>query len=159
MAETTILIPVDFSIESLNTLKLALSQTGSGKVHVILMYAEGMSDSIMELLFYMPQKTIKAMTSPGFEEAIAIIQNRYENKIASLKIELFHGYTANALETFTDAKGVDIIYIPQNYTFKLKRNGFDPLPLLSRSKLPVETVSWDSYPDWSEKDQLSTLFI
>jgi hypothetical protein len=62
-----ILIPIDFSVESLNTLKRALDGLGDTHVEVILMYAEYLSDSITELLFYSPDDKRKELVTPIYQ--------------------------------------------------------------------------------------------
>jgi hypothetical protein len=156
--ERTILIPIDFKIESLNTLKLALNSIENEHANVVLMYAEYLTDSITELLFYSPKKTIKSLKSPEFEEAISIIKNRYETVIRSIEIELFHGYNVNAFKEFVEAKKIDTIYIPKNYSLRLPKNGFDPIPLIKKSKLSYQEMGWETSTYTSEQLQLNALF-
>jgi hypothetical protein len=83
-----ILIPTDFKIESLNTLKYSLEERKQEKSSVILMYSAYNSDSITDLLFYNPTKIVEALVSSNFNDAINIIKNTYETSIHSFKIEL-----------------------------------------------------------------------
>jgi hypothetical protein len=154
----TILIPIDFKIESLNTLKLALNSLKSEHTNVVLMYTEYLTDSITELLFYSPKKIIKSLKSPEFEEAISIIKNRYETMIDSIDIKLFHGYNVNAFKIFVEAKKIDTIYIPKNYSLRTSQNGFNPIPLIKKSKLPYQEIEWETSTYTSEQVQLNALF-
>lgn len=154
----TILIPIDFKIESLNTLKLTLSSIKNQQVNVVLMYAEDLTDSITGLLFYNPKKAIKSLLSSEFEEAISIIKNRYETMIDSISIELFHGYNANAFKNFVEAKKIDSIYLPKSYSLRLPTNGFNPIPLIKKSKLPYQEIGWETSTYTSEQVQLNALF-
>ena len=95
-----ILIPIDFRIESLNTLKYALEERKQEKSTIILMYSAYISDSITELLFYDPAKITKALASTDFNDAIAIISNTYESSLHSIEIELFNGINKNAFLNF-----------------------------------------------------------
>jgi hypothetical protein len=90
-----ILIPIDFRIESLNTLKYALEERKQEKSTIILMYSAYISDSITDLLFYDPAKITKALASTDFNDAIAIISNTYESSLHSIEIELFNGINKN----------------------------------------------------------------
>ena len=69
-----ILIPTDFKIESLNTLKYCLEERKHEKSSVILMYSAYNSDSITELLFYNPAKIVEGLVSTNFKDAINIIK-------------------------------------------------------------------------------------
>lgn len=154
----TILIPIDFSIESLLTLRIALTHHVEDRINVILMYSESLSDSITDLLFYAPQKKIKSLLKPEFEEALSIIKNRHETTINSLRIELFHGFNSNALKSFVAAKKVDIIYLPKNYKFKLLKKGFDPKPMFLKSKLSYIEIEWDVEKNVHNHHSLISLF-
>lgn len=155
----TILIPIDFNVESLLTLRIALNHHSEGKINVILMYSESLSDSIADLLFYNPQKTIKSLISPDFEEALSIIKNRYETTVHHIRIELFHGYNSNALKRFIEAKGVSYIYLPKNYQLKPpKKNGFDPINLFKKSKINFKEIEWNIDKNTHQHISLISLF-
>jgi hypothetical protein len=153
-----ILIPIDFRIESLNTLKYALDDRKQEKSNIILMYSEYASDSITELLFYDATKIIKALASSHFNDAIDIIINTYESSLQSYKIELFHGLNRNAFLNFYVAHEIDLVYLPKEYNLKPHKNGFDPIPLIKKSKVEYREVAWTSDQDTTSKDELNQLF-
>jgi hypothetical protein len=125
---------------------------------VILMYAEYTSDSITELLFYSPKNRLKTLLKPDFEEALAIIKNRFEKVIENIRIELFHGYGVNAFVNFIEGNKIDTICIPKTYKFKLLSNGFNPIPIIKKSKLPYSEADWTPSIRTSQTEQLSHLF-
>ena len=153
-----ILIPTDFKVESLNTLKYSLEERKQKKSSIILMYSSYNSYSITELLFYSPSKIVEALISPNFKDAINIIKNTYESSIHSFKIELFHGLNRSAFINFYEAHGIDLIYLPKEYRLKSYKNGFDPIPLIKKSKVQYREVTWTSDHDRSNKDELNQLF-
>ena len=155
----TILIPIDFSIESLNTLKYALEQHKQEKIVVVLMFAQTMSTSITELLFYSPGKIIRELSTPRFKDAIDILKNTYESSILSLRIELFHGANKNAFLNFYEGNAIDLIYLPQQYIFSTKNNGFDPIPIIKKSKVPYQELNWNTEKRKGNSDELNQLFI
>ncbi len=156
--EKKILIPIDFRIESLNTLKYALEARKQEKSTIILMYSEYISDSITELLFYDPVKKIKELTSSDFSDAIAIISNTHESSLHTIKIELFNGVNKNAFLTFYKAHGIDLVYLPQEYSLKPHKNGFDPIPIIKKSKVEYTEVGWANDLSVSSKDELNQIF-
>jgi len=156
--EKKILIPIDFRIESLNTLKYALEERKQEKSTIILMYSAYISNSITELLFYAPAKITKDLASTDFNDAIAIINNTYESSLRALKIELFHGINKNAFLNFYEAHGIDLIYLPKDYCLKPHKNGFDPIPLIKKSKMEYKEVAWASDHPTTNKDELTQLF-
>lgn len=154
----TILVPIDFRVESLNTLKLILNQSTENSIEVVLMYAEFLSDSISDLLFYSQEKIINARMKPEFRKAMEILKNRFENKIRRFEIEIFHGRNQNALERYMKAHKIDEIYIAKTYHLKITGQAFDPLPLLKKYQLPVYQIDWDQKLETSEEDHLNALF-
>ena len=153
-----ILIPIDFKIESLNTLKYCLEERKLEKSSVILMYSAYSGDSITEILFYNPGKIVEALVSANFNDAINIIKNTYESSFDSFKIELFHGLNTKAFLNFYDAHGIDIVYLPKDYCLKPYKNGFDPIPLIKKSKVEFREVAWSRENDLADKDDLNKLF-
>ena len=156
--QKTILIPTDFQVESLNTLKLALKHQNNQKVRVVLMYSEYLTDSITELLFYSPKEIIKSSIKPEFEEALAIIKNRFPKTLVEISMQMFHGFTTNAFLHFAHANNIDEVYIPKNYTLIKSTKSFDPLPLLRKSKLPIYEMNWNNNTKVSRGDQLEAIF-
>lgn len=155
----TILVPTDFCVASLNTLRLALEKNQQGlSLKVVLMYAELLEDSIAELLFYSPEKRINVLKSIEFDEALSILKNRFENRIVEVSLELFHGYNHQAFKHFTDANGIDEIYIPKTYQFNLLSRGFNPMPIIKKSKLPIYELEWQYQGVCLENNQLHLIF-
>lgn len=155
----TILVPTDFRIESLNTLKKALGEYQHDQsINVVLLYAEFLSDSIVDLLFYAPHKRINTLVSPEFRQALSMIENRYNDKIDHVRIELFHASNTNASNNFLEGKQIEEIYYPKSYRLKLSKHGFDPIPFLKKSKLPQFEIEWENGNNLSSEDNLATLF-
>ena len=153
-----ILIPIDFRVESLNTLKYCLEERKQEKSSILLMYSAYSSDSITELLFYKPAKIIEALVSSNFNDAINIITNTYESSLHSFGIELFHGLNRNAFLNFYEANEIDLVYLPKDYCLKPYKNGFDPIPLIKKSKVQYKEVAWTRDHDVTNKDELNQLF-
>ena len=153
-----ILIPIDFRVESLNTLKYCLEERKQEKSSILLMYSAYSSDSITELLFYKSAKIIEALVSSNFNDAINIIKNTYESSLHSFGIELFHGLNRNAFLNFYEANEIDLVYLPKDYCLKPYKNGFDPIPLIKKSKVQYKEVAWTRDHDVTNKDELNQLF-
>lgn len=155
--EKTILIPVDFNVECLNTLKLALRRNEESVNTIVLMYPYQGSTSITDLVFNAPYKTIKTLKPREFDDALAIIKNRFARSIKRVKIELFTGHNVSAFQNFVEGNAVQEIYIPKSYQLKPAK-GFNPLPIISKAKLPVYEMDWDSNIIVYPLDQLGPLF-
>lgn len=153
----TILVPVDFTINSLNTLKFAL-ESQHERTEIILMYAELQSDSITDLLFYSQDKIIGARITSDFILALEAIKNRFEKNIEDIVIKVFHGTNANALNSFLVVNCIDEIFIPKTYKLSAPRLAFDPIPILKKAPFPVHEIEWKAENALHEKNQLDSLF-
>jgi hypothetical protein len=154
-----ILIPVDFNVESLITLKKAIDELGDFEIEAILLYSEHLTDSISELLLYSPKEKKSTLIPDLFHEALAILKNKYEKNLISVSVEFFHGYGTNAFKNLVKGNRIDIIYIPSDYKLKLDKNGFDPLPIIRKSQIPFQEVSWIREQNFANTESLSNLFM
>ncbi|GAB3503727.1 hypothetical protein GCM10027341_33280 [Spirosoma knui] len=155
----TILVPIDFRVASLNTLRWALEQVDAPSVNVVLLYCERLDDSITELLFYSPKRIVKDLMTPDFEDAINILINHFENKIGELKIELFHGKVQSTFDTLLDTLKIDKIYLAQFYQLQLPKQAFDPLPYIRKTHIPYREIAWIPQEVLVHQDSLEHLFL
>lgn len=156
----TILIPTDFSIESLNLFKEAAQSVEIGSVNIIFLHCVHLSDSIFELLFFSKKDLIDSLINPDFNDACKIIRNKYSSHINSALVEIFSGLTQTAFQNFLEGHRVDEIYVPKNYTLKLTdKRSFDPMPFIQKATVPVTEVYWKHNGDVPEKNLLAELFI
>jgi hypothetical protein len=154
----TVLIPIDFKVESLKSLKLVLNDNTHQKINVVLVYAEKSSGSITDMLFYSPSKRVSELCSEVFIEAVSMIKNRYDSVIGELRIEIFGGTTVSALKNFIDANKIDEIISPSNYEFKMDSKAFDLRPLFKGTGTPIKNISWQNQKSLSAHEQLIALF-
>lgn len=153
----TILIPIDFEVESLNTAKLLLTESNE-PVKILLVYPEYLSDSIPDLVFYSPIRRLDALATHEFREALAILRNRFSDKLISLELMLFHGTTRNAFRNFVEANNVDEVHLPKTYALKRTKNSIDISPYVNQAKVEVHEHDWNSYPTNGAQSQLHVLF-
>jgi hypothetical protein len=149
----TILVPIDFEAESLNTLKLALKQHAGQQVMVYLVYGELLDESITRLLFYNPEKRINTLGKPAFAKQLADIRTLYADVIADIQIELFHGYTHTAFRLFAKDRNVAEIYLPENYVLKQTDTSLDLVAMAQRARIPLKWVGWSAAPAFSYGDE------
>jgi len=155
----TILIPTDFSIESLKSFVEAAQSVQIGSINVVFLHCAHLPNSILDLLFYSKNEIIKSLITPTFENACKVIRSKYESKINSTRIEIFTGRTQAAFENFLEGNRIDEIFVPVNYTLKPVKNSFDPMPFIQRTELPITQVVWKQGGNIPEKNQLAELFL
>jgi hypothetical protein len=153
-----ILIPIDFKIDSLNTLKLAVQESGNDEIHAVLLYAGLLSNSFTDLLFYSTRDMIKSHVHPEFEQAISIIKNRFENNLKTFEIKTQHSNNIVSMRKFLTNNSIDEIYIPKSYRLETGANGFDPIPLLRESHYPLYEMDWKLQAHTQFKNQLDSIF-
>ncbi|MBL7856825.1 MAG: hypothetical protein JNM57_03985 [Cyclobacteriaceae bacterium] len=155
----TILIPTDFSIESLKLFIEAAESVQIGSVNIILLHCAQLSDSIVDLLFFSKKDMIESLVTPVFNDACKIIRSKYASKINSARIEVFTGHTQAAFQNFLEGNRVDEILIPKNYSLQLNKESFDPIPFIRKSTIPITEIHWKQTGNIPEKNQLAELFL
>jgi hypothetical protein len=154
-----ILVPTDFRVASLHPLRLALELIEEQPVDVVLLYCQTLDDSITELLFYSSTRIIEDVSTADFEDAISILRNRFEYKIGTLQIELFHSHAQHAFDTLLATLGIDAIFIAQSYPLHLGKRAFDPRPYIEKCPVPHYKLGLGQQSDLSEADKLENLFL
>lgn len=157
--QITILVPTDFCVASLNTLRLALEQIAEPTVNVVLLHCEVRDDSITELLFYSPARIVDDLLTDDFREALSILTNRFENKIGQFRIELFHGHVQSVFDTLCDTLKIDAAYFSRSYKQHLSKRAFDATPYIVNGIIPYYEVDWLRQETTFEKDRLENLFL
>lgn len=157
--QTTILIPTDFTIESLGLLKMALNEYPNERLEIVFVHGITLTDSITELLFFSPSRTMVTLENPNFREACAVIQNKFDWRLGSIKTVLFTGKTQAAFDQLLETHRIDAIVVPTNRMLKsVIPASIDLLPFIRKSKPAQINVEWAVRPVMPEKDKLAELF-
>ena len=153
-----VLIPTDFTIESLNLLKAAATMNARPK-RIILYHSVELADfSITELLFFSKPTLIESISNKDFNTASKIIHNRYASTIKSVEIDLFTGRGQRAFENFVEGNKVDLILVPEAYTFRRpSERSVNPLRYIQKTNKRTRMISWQRAADVAE-DSLSEIF-
>ncbi len=156
----TVLIPTDFSIESLKIVKTMLNQANNNdRYELIFLHGVHLSDSITDFLFYSKSRLIKSLTNRWFEEACALLKNKFSSHIHSIRKDVFTGNTQAAFDNFLLANNVDEAYIPANYSFEpVNKQSVDVIPFIKKSTLPVTETEWE-VKEVSEREKLAEIFF
>lgn len=156
----TILIPTDFTVQSLNVLKAVLNNTTSDvQYDVILLHGVISSDSIRDLLFYSKANHIQSLSNPEFEEAFEIIKNKFDSMINSFRIDLFSGSNQTSFNNYVEANRV-VEIITSNQKLKLTSgNSFDLSRYISKCTLEVSVIDNAPKSTMPEKGKLAEVFF
>jgi len=157
----TILIPTDFTIESLNVVKSFLSKSNKESTYdIILLHSVHLNDSITDLLFFSRIDTINSLTNRQFNDACDIIKNKYASQINSIRKDIFTGINQASFNNYIEANRVDEAFIPANYKLNLSsKKSFDILPFIKQSDLHVDEIDWKVDSKMPEKGKLAEIFF
>jgi len=156
----TLLFPTDFSIESLALVKEALPRLDSTfSYNIILLYGQLGSDGITEMLFQTRSKQLADLCSPAFEEALAILKNKYGSLIQNIRKDIVSDYGQRALNNYLEANKVDFAFVPENDAFiPSRRNSLNLVPMLIKSKVEVVQLEVENMSYNVERGKLAALF-
>lgn len=156
-----VLIPTDFSIESLKVVKAFLNHANAGDSYdIILLHGAYNDDSITEMLFYSKTKHVQTLSNKAFEEACLVIKNKYESVITSIRKDIFSGYNQTAFNNYIEANSIDEAYIPVDNTPKFNnKKSFDITPFIKNSTLPVHEIGTKIELHVPEKGELAEIFM
>jgi hypothetical protein len=157
----TVLIPTDFTIDSLQILKKLLCNPNDElKYDIILVHGINLSDSISDLLYFSKKEIVEEMLSKDFDNALQIVKNKYNSIINSIRIELFSGYNGLAFDNFIEANKVDFAYIPNSYNYQLNnKKSVDIIPYINKSDLKVIHVEYETAEKTPEKGTIAEIFL
>lgn len=156
----TILIPTDFTVTSLNTLKAVLNNNPSDtSLDIILLHGITSSDSIRDLLFFSKMKQIDSLSSDEFEEAYEVLCNKFDSQINSFKIDLFSGYNQAAFNSYIKTNKVEKIFISNGKQKLSNRKSFDLGRFIRKSPVEVITINTDKTSTITEKGEITEVFL
>lgn len=156
----TILIPTDFTVNSLNVLKSILIQNEAKQTYnVILLHGMSLSDSIRDLLFFSKSKQIDSLTNPEFEEAYEVIRNKFDSQISSLRIDLFTGYNLSAFNNYLEGNKVEQIFISDKKPVLTNKNSFDLSRFIEKCQVEVTKVDFATNTTVPEKGKIAEVFM
>ncbi|MEJ1237054.1 hypothetical protein WBG78_02935 [Chryseolinea sp. T2] len=153
-----VLIPTDFTIESLNLVKAAATMNARPK-RIILFHSIELSDfSITELLFFSKAAFIESISNKDFITASKIIHNRYASTIRDVEMDLFTGRGQRAFENFVEGNQVELILAPEAYTFRMPSDrSVNPMRYIHTANKRTRMISWQRTAD-AAADSLSGIF-
>lgn len=155
-----VLVPTDFSIESLNVVKSFLgAEQGECAYNILLVHGVRLSDSITDMLFFSRMSLIEALRPQSFEEACRVIKNKYASQVTAIRSDIFTGTTQAAFNNYLQGNRIQEIYVPSTYTLTLKdQRSFDIMPFITNCKRNIIPVDWNMEVVLPEKGELAEIF-
>ncbi len=156
-----IIIPTDFTVESLNIVKLMLNEEkDKNKLDIILLHGISLTESITDLLYFSKANTVRSLSNASFDEGCAIIKNKYESRINSIRVDLFFGTNQNAFNNYVEGLRVEKAFLPIKYKFQFSNDkSFNLFDFIYNSPLEINKFDWISEHGISPKGELSNVFF
>ncbi len=155
-----VIVPTDFSVESLNVVKYLLNQDENCRYDIVLVHGYRLSDSILSLLYMQKNKIYENIIYQNFPEALEVLQSKFQSQISSIRKEIFTGWNKNAFKNFLNGIKAEEVYIPKDYTFQFRnKNSFDIIRMIDKTDLPVTRVAWEMKYSIHPANQLSNIFF
>ena len=158
----TILIPTDFSVQSLQVFKKAMSGYTGEPARILVLHGMILPNSIHDLLFLSQARLIESLKTDEFMSSCSMMKNRFQSKIESLHLDIFTGVTMAAFRQYLDANRIDEAFVPVNYKFLPRhKRSFDVVPYILKSNLAITEVRCEQEvePVWMDAKGLETLFF
>lgn len=129
-----ILIPTDFSGQSLDIFTDYLLTSNEDEVSVLFFSTVKLSDSITDLLLLSKRTKEIELIPKSFENYCKCIQKEF-SRIKEVRFEYFYGNTIALFRNFLDANRIDeIVYDPSIELQKITKVSSNSIEMIERSK-------------------------
>ena len=144
-----VLIPTDFTVESLNTVKYLLnSYPTTMTFDIILFFGFRLPDSTIELMYFSKSRLMDDVSNPEFEEACLYIKKDHAGQVHSLTLDIFSGINMAAFQNYLEAHHIDKVCVPVKYQLKLPhKRSFNTLPFIYKSGIDIKEVDRNVIPE------------
>lgn len=159
----TILIATDFSLESLNILKKVLKEKEASEdqfqYNILLVSGYDSGDSIRDLLFNTKGTVFGKIRPQEFNDACAIIRNKYSHLINKIVCDIFTGSFQRTFNNYVKAENIEEAYFSPAIRSKGKGK-FDLAPYIKKCKdLQCQEIAVEITERLPEKGRLAEIFV
>lgn len=134
-----ILIPTDFTVQSLQVVHAAVAKFGDEKIRITLLHMVRQPNDIASMLFASIRNKVRAeqmnMVSEDFKETCEMLKNSYKSKLESIQIKFAVGDTAAFLRNYLEGANVDCIVYSDDAKLSLpSKDSVAMMPLINKCK-------------------------
>lgn len=136
-----ILIPTDFTLQSLSAVEAAVAKYGSERLKITLFHLVMMPAAIPDLLFRSVRNKQADRIPDEFHDGCQVLQNRYHSRIHSINAKFATGSTVAYLRNFLEGEQVSTVLICPDLNYLLPfKDSIYPEPLLKKTGYPIEYI-------------------
>lgn len=157
-----ILIPTDFTVQSLQFVVEVIDKHTADKIEVVLVYGRYLSTSITEIFAQSKDEILDDLQSADFIDACEIIRNCFKSKLTELYADVIQSDNYNYIKNYIVGIKADDVILPKNSVFELKdKRAFDVRARLEEVLASNVTVVDNEYSlaDIRSKDDIISLFF
>jgi len=133
----TLLIPTDFTQQSIQSIPALVHQYYPQKVNIVLVHMLKITDSLSELLMLSRRSVEYRHIPDNFYKRCTELETTHSHVINHIAITFFYGSTIAVFNNFLDANEVDAIVKPHNNYQLLFKNSIAPEILISKCGIEV----------------------
>lgn len=136
-----VLVPTDFSVDSLRIVLDYMEATPDQKVELVLACGYDIGDSITSLLGITKEDHLLKLENEDFIKGCEMIKSRFKSRITEMYSDLLISRNGRYLRNYFKGSRVTHIVVPEGYTFAPKDRGvFDITDILKKNAAEVGPV-------------------
>ncbi|WP_037495266.1 hypothetical protein [Sphingobacterium deserti] len=133
-----VLVPTDFSVDSLRIVLDYLETTPDQKVELVLACGYDIGDSITSLLGITKEDHLMKLENEDFIKGCEMIKSRFKSRIVEMYSDLLISRNGRYLRNYFKGSRVTHIVVPEGYTFSPTERGvFDITEILKKNVAEV----------------------
>jgi len=155
-----IIIPTDFTVESLQLVEYAILNFPNTKLDIVLIAGFWLPDSKWGLIHFSEREQIAKQISQEFNEEKRRLLLENKGTIENISIKLFSGFNSFAFQNFLEQIDAENAIIPKNSKLQYQsKKWFDTTKFIKRGVKNVIEVSYETINKIPQKEySLISLF-
>jgi hypothetical protein len=133
----TLLIPTDFTQQSIQSIPVLAEKYYPEKVNIVLVHMLKITDSISELLMLSRRSVEYRQIPDNFYIRCREIENNHKHIINKITIDFFYGSTVAVFNNYLEANEVNAVVTPHDNYQMLFKNSIDPEILFEKCGIEV----------------------
>lgn len=131
-----VLIPTDFTVNSLRIVLEYLENSGDQKVELVLTCGYNLGESISFLLGFTLDDHLAEMQNEDFLKGCEMIKSRFKDKVVEMYADFMISKSKRYIRNYLKGGQFARIVLPDTFEFTFKENCFDVVELLKTVTLP-----------------------
>ena len=140
-----VIIPTDFTVESLQLIEYAILNFPKRKLDITLVYGFKLPDTKWGLVHFSERGEIKKLTTEAYANAKNVFEREHSDAIGRLDIKLFTGCNSMAFQNFIELLDVHDAIVPTGNFLNFNNSKcFDPTRFIRKSIVNVIEIPTDT---------------